>query len=74
MQVGELLHLVRPVTAEAAAEIREVERLEAELLALLANLTEHHPAGRRELALAKTNLQQARFWAIEGIAAEGPAA
>lgn len=68
MQVGELMHVVRPVSTEAAAEIREVERLEAELLALLANLFEHHPNGRRELALAKTNLQQARFWAIEGIA------
>ncbi|MCY1648178.1 hypothetical protein OVA11_14230 [Caulobacter sp. SL161] len=69
MEVGALLHIVRPVTAEQAAEVAEVERLEAELLGLLANLAKHHPAGGREFALAKTNLQQARFWAIEGITA-----
>lgn len=63
------LHVVRCVSAEASAEIREVERLQAELLALLANLAKHHSAGGRELALAKTNLQQAAFWAIEGICA-----
>ncbi len=59
----------RALTPEAVAEIAEVKRVEAEFLSLLANLAEHHPDGRREVALAKTNLQQARFWAIEGITA-----
>lgn len=57
--------------AERQAEIAEVERLEAELVELFAHLARHKPgpAGAREFALAKTNLQQARFWAIEGITA-----
>jgi len=61
----------RKLEAERLAEIAEVERLEAELVELLAHLARHKPgpAGAREFALAKTNLQQARFWAIEGITA-----
>lgn len=57
----------RQLSPEQIAEIAEVKRLEAELLGLLANLAKHNPAGGREFAAAKTNLQQARFWAIEGI-------
>ncbi len=59
----------RPLSPEQIAEIAEVKRLEAELLGLLANLALHHPAGGREFAVAKTNLQQARQWAVEGITA-----
>jgi hypothetical protein len=59
----------RPLSSEAVAEIAEVKRVEAEFLGLLANLAKHHPAGGREFAVAKTNLQQARQWAIEGITA-----
>jgi len=57
--------------AERLAEIAEVERLEAEMIGLFDHLARHKigPDGKREFALAKTNLQQARFWAIEGIKA-----
>ncbi|PZR32288.1 hypothetical protein [Caulobacter segnis] len=57
----------RALEPETIAEILEVRRLEGELIALLANLAEHHPKGGREFAAARTNLQQARMWAIEGI-------
>jgi hypothetical protein len=59
----------RPLSPESVAEIAEVKRVEAEFLGLLTNLAKHHPAGGREFATAKTNLQQARQWAVEGITA-----
>lgn len=57
------------LTPEQAAEAAQVALLEAEFLGLLANFAKHHPNGGREIALARTNLQQAAFWAVKGIAA-----
>lgn len=55
------------LSAEDVAEIAEINRIEADLLGLIANLATHHPTGGREFALARTNLQQAVFWAVKGI-------
>ena len=62
----------RQLTDEQVAEIAEIKRLEVEMIDLVEHLARHKnngPIGQREFALAKTNLQQARFWAIEGITA-----
>jgi hypothetical protein len=67
--VGELLPHHQALTPEQVAEIAEVVRLETELVGLLAHLAHHYSNGGREFAVAKTNVQQARMWAVQGITA-----
>jgi hypothetical protein len=60
----------KPADAAPRAEPHELHAARAELAGLIAGLEHYHPAGGRAgraLALARTNLEQARMWV--GVAA-----
>lgn len=58
----------RELTAAEVSQIARVKQAEAQFLGLLEDLALfHQAAGPRERALAKTNIEQAAFWAVKSI-------
>lgn len=68
-RIGEIPFLTsRVLSAEERLQLNQIRELELEFLSCLDRLAKQKGGHTRCLSLAKTNMQQARMWAVEEIA------
>jgi hypothetical protein len=62
-----LSHKYRTLTEEEKNRVESIKNSALNLLSYLITLEEVTPQGKRELAIAKTKLEECTMWAVKGV-------